>query len=103
MITTGQPFSSATRTEIVDVVSGETCGDLADFPLTNFGAVGANLHGTPVVCGGYVGSTSYQKCYKFSGGGWQGEIGWYIPGHTISCPITRHTIQNLFRRNFPKS
>ena len=26
----------------------------------------------------------------------------YIPGHTISCPITRNTILNLFPRNFPK-
>ena len=33
-------------------MNGETCADLADFPLENYGAVGANLHGTPVVCGG---------------------------------------------------
>ena len=71
MITTGAPFSSATKTEIVDVVSGETCGDLADFPLANYGAVGANLHQTPVVCGGGTTSTDYQRCYKFTDGGWQ--------------------------------
>ena len=53
MITTGSPSSSATKTEVVDVVNGESCADLADFPLENCGAVGANLHGTPVVCGGY--------------------------------------------------
>ena len=53
MITTGRPDSSATKTEVVDVVNGESCADLADFPLENCGAVGANLHGTPVVCGGY--------------------------------------------------
>ena len=52
MITTGRPDSSATKTEVVDVVNGESCADLADFPLENCGAVGANLHGTPVVCGG---------------------------------------------------
>ena len=53
LITSGSPASSATKTEVVDVVNGESCADLADFPLENCGAVGANLHGTPVVCGGY--------------------------------------------------
>ena len=32
-ITTGRPDSSATKTEVVDVVNGESCADLADFPL----------------------------------------------------------------------
>jgi hypothetical protein len=53
MITAGRPISSAKKTEVVDVESGETCADLADFPLTNHNAVGANLDGTPIVCGGY--------------------------------------------------
>jgi hypothetical protein len=70
MITTGRPTSSGTKTEVVDVVSGETCADLADFPLANFGAAGGNLHGTPVVCGGAY-STPYQKCYKLTISGWQ--------------------------------
>ena len=54
MITTGFPTSSATTrtTEVVDVVIGKTCADLIDFPLPITGAVGANLDGTPVVCGG---------------------------------------------------
>jgi hypothetical protein len=68
MITTGSP---STRTEIVDVVSGETCADLADFPLQIYGAVGANLEGTPVVCGGFYGSSTYQTCYKLTISGWQ--------------------------------
>ena len=72
MITTGRPYSSARKTEVVDVVSGESCADLADFPLENLGAVGANLHGTPVVCGGRDSSgTFYQICYKYSNNGWQ--------------------------------
>ena len=75
MITTGEPaygvpYSSAFKTEVVDVVNGESCDDLADFPLENYGAVGANLHGTPVVCGGYS-SGLLQACYKFTNGGWQ--------------------------------
>ena len=71
MITTGRPKSSATKTEVVDVVNGETCADLADFPLENYGAVGANLHGTPIVCGGRYSSTYYQACYKYTNTGWQ--------------------------------
>ena len=61
LITTGRPDSSATKTEVVDVVNGESCADLADFPLENCGAVGANLHGTPVVCGGYSSDHSPMK------------------------------------------
>jgi hypothetical protein len=71
MITTGWPTSSATKTEIVDVVSGEACVNLAEFPLPNYGAVGANLDGTPIVCGGYSSVTYYQKCYKLTISGWQ--------------------------------
>ena len=37
---------------------------------TNYGAVGANLHGTPVVCGGHS-SAYYQACYKYTNTGWQ--------------------------------
>ena len=63
MITTGKPYSYATKTKIVDVVSGELCADLADFPLPNYGALGANLDGTPVLCGGRDSSdTYYQAC-----------------------------------------
>ena len=70
MITTGLPHSLSTKTEILDVVSGETCVDLDDFPLYNRGAVGANLYGTPVVCGGAY-ETYFRKCYKFINGAWQ--------------------------------
>ena len=70
MITTGKPKSSARKTEIVDVVNGETCADLADFPVENRLAVGANLDGTPVVCGGYSSGYS-RKCYRFTNAGWQ--------------------------------
>ena len=71
MITTGYPTSSSRKTEVVDVESGETCADLADFPVSNYNAVGANLHGTPIVCGGYSSGTYYQACYKLTNGGWQ--------------------------------
>ena len=72
MITNGYPYSSSKKTEVVDVVSGETCADLADFPVKNQGALGANLNGTPIVCGGQVlFNESKQECYKLTNGGWQ--------------------------------
>ena len=74
LITTGEPTSSSTKTEVVDVKSGETCSDLDDFPLQIRGGVAANfLDGTPVVCtGGLLGSsTYYQTCYKLTISGWQ--------------------------------
>ena len=59
--------------EVVDVVSGETCADLVDISYPIYQAMGANLHGTPVVCGGSFSSTSthYQECHKFTNGEWQ--------------------------------
>ena len=73
MITTGDPglpLSSARKTEIVDVANGVSCSDLSDFPDDIIGAVGANLDGTPVVCGGYTSGPS-EKCYKFTNGMWE--------------------------------
>ena len=69
MISTGQKnlhnSDPATKTtEVVDVVSGEICADLADFPKVNWGTVGANLNGTLIVCG-------LRKCFKFVNGYWQ--------------------------------
>ena len=76
LITTGyvdeESGSSSTTTEVVDVVSGQSCADLDDFPLSLFGAVGANINGTPAVCGGiYSGSTYLRTCYKYTNAGWQ--------------------------------
>ena len=58
MVTSGCPSSSARKTEIVDVANGLTCSDMADFPVELYGAVGANLGGTPVVCGGSSSASS---------------------------------------------
>ena len=67
MITSGSPKSSARKTEILDVVTGVNCAVLPDFPVELQTAVGANLDGTPVVCGG----DSSEKCYRFNNGGWE--------------------------------
>ena len=71
MIATGSPLSSARKTEIVDVANGVSCSDLADFPGELDSAVGANLDGTPVVCGGYGSSVWSDKCYRLTNGVWE--------------------------------
>ena len=80
MITSGSPsysnypfeYKGTRTTEVVDVESGENCADLTDFPVSIEGAVGANLDGTPIVCGGHFNlNTNYQTCYKLTNAGWQ--------------------------------
>ena len=74
MITSGYPWSSARKTEIVDLANGVACSDLAEFPVEIHGAVGVNFDGIPVVCGGrtHEGPNTYsQKCYRFTNGVWE--------------------------------
>ena len=69
LITAGSP-SSGTKTEIVNVANGIICSNMADFPVELYGSVGANLDGTPVLCGGW--SFGYSdKCYRFTNGVWE--------------------------------
>ena len=67
MITTG---SSSRKTEVVNLAGQDICLNLEDFPIGLYGGVGANINGTPVVCGGYDGSKSLNKCYHFINGNW---------------------------------
>ena len=72
MVTSGYPWSNATKkTEIVDVVNGLTCSDLAEFPFKLYMAVGANLGGTPVICGGWKAYVYSKKCYRFKNSAWE--------------------------------
>ena len=73
MIVTGQTYPVDTTTEIIDVIHGETCSDLADFPMEIGYSVGANLQGTPIVCGGYMNSNGQNsdKCYHIIDDAWQ--------------------------------
>ena len=64
MITSGESKNSAVKTEVVDVVNGKKCSDLAAFPYSNRRDVAANLQGTPVVCGS-------KGCFKFINDRWQ--------------------------------
>jgi hypothetical protein len=60
-------FWPAEKTEVVDLTTGvTTCSDLADFYYPKEGAIGANLAGTPVVCGG-----SHKSCHRFTNNGWK--------------------------------
>lgn len=71
MIATGSRISN--KTEILDVINDETCSNLDEFPYEiREAAVGANLQGTPIVCGGsgFTGQVS-DKCYKFTNGKWK--------------------------------
>ena len=72
MIATGN--LNEDKTEVVDALSGKTCADLAELPNGRWGAVGANLDGIPVVCGGLfiIGSPEITKaCFKFTNGEWK--------------------------------
>ena len=76
MITTGYPrnVEDMRRTELIDLLNDETCSDLADFPGKILAcAIGVNLLGTPIVCGGVMShtNTGENKCYKYFQGGWQ--------------------------------
>ena len=54
------------------MANGLTCSDMADFPVELNGAVGANLGGTPVVCGGYGPSIGSSKnCFRFINAAWE--------------------------------
>ena len=71
MVTSGYPTSSARKTEIVDVANGLTCSDMAEFPVELYAAVGANLGGTPFVCGGSFSGQALEKCYRFKNSVWE--------------------------------
>ena len=73
MIVTGKAYPGDTTTEIIDVIHGETCSDLEDFPLEMVYSVGAILHGTPIVCGGWneLIHEKSDRCYQFIDDAWQ--------------------------------
>ena len=67
MISSGLPFSSSTRTEIIDVIdAGTTCPELAKFPVNVESAVGANLQGVPIICGGWLGKQTFARVKAIS-------------------------------------
>ena len=54
------------------MANGLTCSDLAEFPEELYSAVGANLGGTPVICGGRGSSgQNLDKCFKFTNSVWE--------------------------------
>ena len=73
-MSTGYPLSSATETEILDLVNQDlTCNNLADFPMEIDYASASLMNSSPVICGGsfYDGSWhSNDKCYILTNGTW---------------------------------
>ena len=60
------------KTEIIDLINNTTCSPLANIPDTvKSNAVGVNLQGTPVFCGGVYNGRISDKCYKFTDGIWK--------------------------------
>ena len=75
MVTTGVETRKTRKTEILDLVSGESCLDLARLGKQMTGGMGANLNGTPVVCGGHSSGYGYgETCYKFKDSIWHAFI-----------------------------
>ena len=57
-------------TQLVDLSSTKTCGNLADYPLGIHDATGALVSGKPVICGGESGNHSHnfyhKECYLYN-------------------------------------
>ena len=81
-----------------------------DFPVGLYGAVGANLEGTSVVCRGY-GSTEYsEKCYRFKNYVWEEFDVFNIFSNTFSlfqletkntlCPLKLFAYPTVFHWAF---
>ena len=71
MVTTGVPRKFGRKTEIINLAGQDTCLNLEDFPIGLSEAVGANIQGTPFVCGGSSATFTSSKCYHFINGTWQ--------------------------------
>ena len=72
LVSTGSPFVSATKTEIINIENnGLTCKDLEEYPLQVSGAVGSNMGSSPVICGGSISWTSLNQCHRLESGKWQ--------------------------------
>ena len=62
MIVGGQTSSSSVSTaEIIDMSSSKPCRKIKDFPVEEYGLVGAYIGGKPMFCGGQ----SSKKCYTY--------------------------------------
>ena len=67
MVTTGTPWPSSTKTEVLDLENENlSCSNLSPFPLNVWGAVGSHLSLAPIICGGYIGRDNLSdRCFKY--------------------------------------
>ena len=74
LVSTGNPRSSATKTEIINLDNDNlTCQDLEDYPLEIHSGVGSNIGSFPAICGGYryESGSSLNQCHRLMAGEWQ--------------------------------
>ena len=67
MVTTGTPWPSSTKTEVLDLENENlSCSNLSPFPLNVWGAVSSQLSLSPTICGGYIGRDNLSdKCFRY--------------------------------------
>ena len=67
MVTTGTPWPSGTKTEVLDLENENlSCSNPSPFPLNVWGAVGSHLSLSPMICGGYIGRDNLSdRCFKY--------------------------------------
>ena len=67
MVTTGTPWPSSTKTEVLDLGNENLpSSNLSPFPLNVWGAVGSHFSLAPIICGGYIGRDNLSdRCFKY--------------------------------------
>ncbi len=64
-------WSSSTKSEVFDTKTGTRCQNLPPFPIQIDGAIGETINNVPVLCGGYLDGSGYQKsCYALRENNW---------------------------------
>ena len=75
LVTTGIPYDSSVKTEVVDLANNAKCESLPNFPYEAFSATGGLIGQTPVICGGSRWNNgvpdSYDQCFTLGPNGYE--------------------------------
>jgi len=71
LVSTGYSWSSAQKTEVINLEDNSVCQDVEDFPFAINLAIGSYLGSFPVICGGLDESESLNQCHQLRSGIWQ--------------------------------
>ena len=64
MVATGYPDTD--KSQVIDVISSTACANLPSYPFAMAGAAGGVVNGSPIICGGYIGSGERtDSCHRF--------------------------------------